>query len=43
MRFKADYLNELERMLEKSYKETSQFKHRNFRYYDQISFIYAKD
>ncbi|MBA0614910.1 hypothetical protein Godav_015135 [Gossypium davidsonii] len=26
-----------------SYKETSQFKHRNFRYYDQISFIYAKD
>ncbi|MFQ6631130.1 hypothetical protein Gotur_009844 [Gossypium turneri] len=22
---------------------TSQFRHRNFRYYDQLSFIYAKD
>ncbi|MBA0819568.1 hypothetical protein Gohar_022001, partial [Gossypium harknessii] len=26
-----------------SYKETSQFRYRNFRYYDQLSFIYAKD
>ncbi|MBA0739588.1 hypothetical protein Gogos_012845, partial [Gossypium gossypioides] len=26
-----------------SYKETGQFRHRNFYYYDQLSFIYAKD
>ncbi|MBA0650085.1 hypothetical protein Goklo_017566, partial [Gossypium klotzschianum] len=71
-RFKADYLNELEKMLEKvlphamlkakpnlesrirtlkrvwliiydSHKETGQFKHRSFPYYDQLTAIYAKD
>ncbi|MBA0650077.1 hypothetical protein Goklo_017566 [Gossypium klotzschianum] len=83
-RFKADYLNELEKMLEKvlphamlkakpnlesrirtlkrvwliiydmlrgknndfgwdDHKETGQFKHRSFPYYDQLTAIYAKD
>ncbi|XP_040932080.1 uncharacterized protein [Gossypium hirsutum] len=42
-RFKADYLNELEKMLEKSHKEAAQFKHRSFPYYDQLTAIYAKD
>ncbi|MBA0636482.1 hypothetical protein Godav_025326 [Gossypium davidsonii] len=26
-----------------SYKEAGQFKHRSFRYYDQLTAIYAKD
>ncbi|MBA0749382.1 hypothetical protein Gogos_003324, partial [Gossypium gossypioides] len=79
-RFKVDYLNELERMLEKviphamlkakpnlvsrirtfkrdwaiiydilsgkdnsSHKVASQFRHRSFPYYDQLTSIYAKD
>ncbi|MBA0785369.1 hypothetical protein Gotri_024933, partial [Gossypium trilobum] len=41
--FKADYLNELERMLEKSHKVVGQFRHHNFPYYDQLTSIYAKD
>ncbi|MBA0620697.1 hypothetical protein Godav_006391 [Gossypium davidsonii] len=40
--FKAGYLNKLERMLEKSHKETSQFRHRSFLYYDQLTSIYKK-
>ncbi|MBA0765762.1 hypothetical protein Gotri_014912, partial [Gossypium trilobum] len=42
-RFKTDYLNELERMLEKSHKEAGQFRHHSFSYYDQPTVIYAKD
>ncbi|MBA0779997.1 hypothetical protein Gotri_004150, partial [Gossypium trilobum] len=41
--FKAGYLNEMERMLEKSHKEADQFRHRSFPYYDQLTTIYAKD
>ncbi|MBA0743295.1 hypothetical protein Gogos_005996 [Gossypium gossypioides] len=67
--FKASYLNEMERMLEKvlpyamlkakpnlesrirtlkrdwaiSHKESDQFRHRSFPYYDQLTTIYVKD
>ncbi|MFQ6670488.1 hypothetical protein Gotur_035391 [Gossypium turneri] len=41
--FKAGYLNELKKMLEKSHKEVGKFKHRTFPYYDQLTAIYAKD
>ncbi|MBA0770773.1 hypothetical protein Gotri_019361 [Gossypium trilobum] len=41
--FKADYLNKLERMLEKGYKAAKEFRHHNFPYYDQLTSIYAKD
>ncbi|MBA0784947.1 hypothetical protein Gotri_026262, partial [Gossypium trilobum] len=41
--FKASYLNELEKMLEKSHKTVGQFRHRSFPYYDQLTSIYAKD
>ncbi|MBA0848194.1 hypothetical protein Goshw_029550 [Gossypium schwendimanii] len=43
MGFKAVYLNELERMLEKSNKTVGHFRHHNFPYYDQLISIYAKD
>ncbi|MBA0779962.1 hypothetical protein Gotri_004127, partial [Gossypium trilobum] len=41
--FKVGYLNELERMLEKSHKLAGQFRHCSFPYYDQLTSIYAKN
>ncbi|MBA0785743.1 hypothetical protein Gotri_028077, partial [Gossypium trilobum] len=41
--FNVSYLNELERMLEKSHKEAGQFRHHSCPYYDQLTAIYTID